>query len=477
LAMYDFICEGRPADGLTLLERSVKEVPPQNLTQSVDMNEEFANCYKSLKQYHKAEQYYIEMMRIFKVTSFNKNFYNNKSDMLMDFIYYNQTLGDFYLLTKQFKKAGFYINKILLLPEGTVRPISLRKILLMKFRIDSASGNYISAINHFEMYKKLNDSLFNITKNQQITEMLVKYETNKKDQSIKLLKSHSLSEYAKLQKANLERNITFIGIAMVLIIAGLAYNGYRNKQRSNLKLEVKRYEINKQNQALQCLISEKDDLLTEKDLLLREIHHRVKNNLQTTMSLLNMQSSYISNEEALEAIRSSQRRMHTMSLIHQKLYQSSNLTCIDMATYINELVTYLKESFEGTGNINFKLQTQTINLDVAQAIPLGLIINEAITNAIKYAFPENRRGTITISLNQVKHDNFRLIISDDGVGLPESFNISRTNSLGIKLMKGLSDQLQGDFYLRVDHGTCATVEFEYHDILKQGFAASNEVLV
>ena len=148
-----------------------------------------------------------------------------------------------------------------------------------------------------------------------------------------------------------------------------------------------------------------------------------------------------------------------------------------MANYISELVAYLKESFEGTGNIKFNLQTETINLDVAQAIPLGLIINEAITNAIKYAFPKDRKGTITISLNQVKEDNFRLIISDNGIGLPDSFNISRTNSLGIKLMKGLSDQLQGDFYLNVDHGTCAMVDFEYRDILKQEFGASKAVLV
>ncbi len=276
LVVFDFISEGKPADGLVFLKKSVQEVPPQNLAQSVDMNEEFANCYKALKQYDKAEQYYLEMMRLFKITNFNKDFYSANSEMWTDYIYYYQTLGNFYLLTKRFQKAGFYINKLLELPKDAIRPVSLRKVLLMKFRVDSASGNYISAINYFEKYKNLNDSLFSVTKSRQIADMLEKYESVKKEQAIKLLESQGRNQYAELQKANLQRNITFGGIAMLLVMAGLAYKGYLNKQRSNLELQAKQQEINQKNLALEGLVSEKDELLTEKDWLLKEVHHRVK---------------------------------------------------------------------------------------------------------------------------------------------------------------------------------------------------------
>ena len=309
LVMFDFISEGKPAGGLAFLKKTVQEVPPQNLAQTVDMNEEFANCYKALKQYDKAEQYYLEMMRLFKITGFNKDFYSANSEMWTDYIYYYQTLGNFYLLTKRFQKAGFYVNKLLKLPKDAIRPISLRKILLMKFRVDSASGNYISAINYFEMYKNLNDSLFNVTKSRQIADMLEKYKSVKKEQAIKLLESQGRNQYAELQKANLQRNITFVGIAMLLVIAGLAYKGYVNKQRSNLKLQVKQQEINRKNLALESLVSEKDDLLTEKDWLLKEVHHRVKNNLQIVMSLLSTQSAYLQNSDALDALRQSQNRV------------------------------------------------------------------------------------------------------------------------------------------------------------------------
>jgi two-component sensor histidine kinase len=212
-------------------------------------------------------------------------------------------------------------------------------------------------------------------------------------------------------------------------------------------------------------------LLTEKEWLLREIHHRVKNNLQTTMSLLKMQSAYINNESALEAMRNSQRRMFAMSLIHQKLYQSDEMTHINIKDYIYELVYYLKDSysskikgsFSDRNKITYELNVATIDLDIVQAIPLGLIINEAVTNAIKYAFPNEMNGVITILLKQTHDDYFLLNISDNGVGLPADFDLNSTNSLGMNLMRGLCDQLQGEFSLERYFGTGLKFTFKRVD--------------
>src|SRR6185437_3313417 len=122
LLVFDYITLNQPEKALAFLDRISQEIPPSNLAQKVDLNEEFAHCYVQMKDYQKAEQYYLEMMRIFKFTSFNKAFYTNHEQMVLDFIYYNQTIGNFYILTKNYKKAGIYFNKILNLPGGVVRP-------------------------------------------------------------------------------------------------------------------------------------------------------------------------------------------------------------------------------------------------------------------------------------------------------------------------------------------------------------------
>lgn len=222
------------------------------------------------------------------------------------------------------------------------------------------------------------------------------------------------------------------------------------KRKTNAILEAKQEEINSKNNKLERLVA-------EKEWLLKEIHHRVKNNLQIVISLLNTQSAYLDNQEALEAIQNSQHRMHAMSLIHQKLYQTDNLSSINMPWYIKELADYLKDSFDHEGKIKFELSLAAIDLDVAQAVPLGLILNEAITNAIKYAFP-NGKGIINILLEE-SDTNYLLRISDNGTGLPEDFELAETDSLGMNLMRGLAEQLDGTYTIQSDKGVIITINF------------------
>src|SRR5262249_22759774 len=149
---------------------------------------------------------------------------------------------------------------------------------------------------------------------------------------------------------------------------------------------------NGQRQKNNKMVTQKNEqlqyLLKEKEWLVREIHHRVKNNLQIVMSLLNSQSAYIDNEPALTAIHDSQHRVQAMSLIHQKLYNSENLSSIEMSNYIRELAYNLRDSFNAGKHIRFNFNIESIEMDVSQAVPVGLILNEAITNSIKYAFPD-----------------------------------------------------------------------------------------
>lgn len=458
LIIYDFITAKRPKEALAYLKQAVIDVPPKILAQQVDMYEAFGNIYVALKDYPKAEQYYLKMMEVYKVTNFSKDFYTTNEQMVTDFVHYNETMAGFYLLTRQFKKAGIYTRQILSLPSKKIRPITLTKIHRMQFRVDSASGNYVAAIKHFEIHKRLDDSLFNAIKNKQIEELDIRYKTNKNKQSIRFLQEQSKSQKNEIQKVNMQRNITFGGTAMLIIIAGLAFNGYRHKQRSNQQLQLKQTEINDQNLSLQKLLNEKDNLLDEKDWLLKEVHHRVKNNLQIVMSLLNTQSAFLKNNAALAAIRESQNRVQAIALIHQKLYSNSDVSYIDMSVYINELISYLADCYNpGDRGIRFEQMVQPVKLDVAQAVPVGLILNEAITNAIKYAFPM-QRGEIKIAL-QLAEETIILTIADNGIGLPVDFDIQKASSLGMEMMKALSKQLGGYFKMENCGGALITVEF------------------
>jgi two-component system, sensor histidine kinase PdtaS len=235
------------------------------------------------------------------------------------------------------------------------------------------------------------------------------------------------------------------------------YNRYLIKQRSNATLEINKIEINKKNTVLQ-------NLVTEKEWLLKEIHHRVKNNLQTVMSLLNSQSAYLKNDAALSAIQDSQHRVHVMSLLHQKLYMSDDASAIDMRVYINELVEYLGDAFNTGQRIRFEMQIDSVKLDVVQAVPVGLILNEAITNSLKYAFPDNRDGLIKISFLASPENHYELKVADNGIGLPENFNKNKTGSLGMSLMIGLSGDLDGKFSIKNNGGTTIKISF-VHDVV------------
>ena len=164
------------------------------------------------------------------------------------------------------------------------------------------------------------------------------------------------------------------------------------------------------------------------------------------------------NKEALSAIKESQHRIHSMSIIHQKLYQSETLSTIHMPEYIYELVEYLRESYGIREKVGFSLQIENIELNHASAITLGLILNEAITNAIKYAFPDGKNGTIEVSFKQKKDDHLVITVKDNGVGMSTVKNTGQ-NSLGMKLLKGLSEDLDANLTINGEKGTTISVDF------------------
>jgi len=199
--------------------------------------------------------------------------------------------------------------------------------------------------------------------------------------------------------------------------------------------------------------------LEEKEMLLKEIHHRVKNNLMVISSLLNLQSRYIKDKEALSIFKESQSRAKSMALIHEKLYSSTDLKRIDFGDYIRTLSSDLFQTYVADpSRIKMNINVENIMLDINTAIPLGLIVNELVSNSMKHAFPNGRNGELNIDFH-TKDDNLVLMVSDDGVGFPEDLDYKNTDSLGLQLVNSLTGQIDGNIELDRSKGTAFKITF------------------
>ena len=184
--------------------------------------------------------------------------------------------------------------------------------------------------------------------------------------------------------------------------------------------------------------------INEKETLLREVHHRVKNNLQTVSSLLSLQSRNIEDKKMKSIIKSSQNRVISMAMVHEMLYMRDDLSKIEYKSYVQELSEFLIRSIKGVENkVKLNIDIPDIKLGIDTAIPLGLLINEAITNALKYGITDENEGEISIAIRQEKNHDYVLYIGDDGVGFPDSVDHKTTKSLGLKLIHNLARQLRG----------------------------------
>ena len=202
--------------------------------------------------------------------------------------------------------------------------------------------------------------------------------------------------------------------------------------------------------------------LKEKETLLKEIHHRVKNNMQVVSSLLQLQSSCVKNPEDAKLFKECQDRIKSMGRVYNKLYQSKNLSHIDFKDYVSELVADLVASYQlRNGRIDTRIDIDDISLGLDMAIPCGLILNEIIVNSLKYAFTNGRSGLLSISVRRLGNDMLEMKIADNGIGLPEFEDPGKGATLGIELIKALTEeQLMGSLSIKRDQGSEYTLVFK-----------------
>jgi len=327
------------------------------------------------------------------------------------------------------------------------------------YQLVSLKGDKKSALAHFQKEKAIKDSIDNVSKAYQISLLHIENAAMERNRHIEMLTKDALIKDIKMKRNELINRVTIGGIIVLLSFTALIFSRYRLKQKSNALLVSQKLEIDKQNDALKHLVSYKNQLLGEKDLLLKEVNHRVKNNLQIVMNLLASKSVYLSSESAQQAILDSQSRVRSIALIHDQLYKSDNITQISLFLYINELVDSLYDFLDNDfDNIEILCEVEDFMIDVSQAIPIGIILNETVTNAMKYAFPNHQKGTITICVKKVGMF-VEVEISDDGIGLPINFSLPNENTLGINLLEGLTAQLGGLFRIKNEKGLAIFLKF------------------
>lgn len=203
--------------------------------------------------------------------------------------------------------------------------------------------------------------------------------------------------------------------------------------------------------------------LTEKEVLIKEVHHRVKNNLQIVSSLLSLQAESISDKQARDKYIESISRIKTMAIIHEQLYRSKNLSKINAEEYFSELVRYISETYNVNSKVkvNLRIKVREKFIDIDKAIPCGIIINELLSNAFKYAFPDNKSGEVKVELRSIVNPNYhcRLIVEDNGVGIKGKINFKNPETLGLQLINSLTDQLDGKLEVNMEKGTGFTFFF------------------
>lgn len=443
------------AKALSML-REMKNLASGEL-ETLAVNVEFLNTLIYAKQLEPAGEYAREIKKMLQGIS---------PDHLKELMDAYNSLASYYSEKGQVKQAYHYTELYATMAHKLNYIAGIRTAEYRYYKLVSLKGDMKSALDHFLKEQKIKDSIDNIAKAYQISLLHVENETLEKNRHIDSLTRNAQINDSKLKRNQLIQQVTFGGFAMLLIITGLIYSRYRLKQRNNALLTRQKAEIDQKNTDLQQLVidksgllEDKDKLLIEKDLLLKEVNHRVKNNLQIVMNLLQSQSVYMSNEGAQQAILESQNRVQSIALIHDQLYKTEHISEINLSAYIKELIHSLNGSLnQRINHIDIEWDIDDIDIDVSQAIPLGIILNETVTNALKYAFPDSQAGKITILVKRIG-TWIEMQISDNGIGLPADFNISSTSTMGLTLLKGLTGQLKGTFSVNNSNGLTITIKF------------------
>ena len=449
-----YIKQGQVDKALALTKKTWNEFSVRGHDMDSFMFLAFEESYTAKKQFRLAQPYIKKLLEV----AAEEDLYPSWKAS----IYFS--VSNFYFAQKMYAQALTYALKALPDQQSMTLPrqIQLNETL---YKIDLAMNRPADAFDHFQAYHNLRDSIFSQQNLNTIERLQVEFKTSQKENENEILTRKSQLQNQELGRLQVIKNSTIALLICVSIVLLLLYGRFRLKKKHHAEAARQKAELDIAYSRLETSVLQKNQLLEDKERLIREVHHRVKNNLQLTMSLLNSQSYYLEDASAIAAIRESQHRLKSIALIHQKLYQSDIVSMINIHPYIVELISYLRDSLSDGKKIRFELDITDLNMDIAAAVPLGLFINEAITNCFKYAFPDHEEGLIEVSLKPGSGSRYELRIRDNGIGLPENFDQGTVNTMGMTLMNGLSGQMDAELSIFNASGLVVHLVFENRESL------------
>ncbi|WP_456440667.1 tetratricopeptide repeat-containing sensor histidine kinase [Psychroserpens sp.] len=385
------------------------------------------NIYKYMERYEEA------------ITDYQSNFDNSKLMRLDRYLIPSLgNIGHVYVMQGKYEKALPYNLKAVNLIKKTGRTRNLWENYMHVSEIYESLGDNKNALYYHQLYSsELESYKDNIILSLE-NESQAKYEIGQKNATI-MFQDEKISQQKRTKIL-----YSILTALLATILFGVFYN-YRKNQNRNQQLETLNGELDTKN--------------NQNELLLREIHHRVKNNLELVKSLIALQSAELEDSVTKDAMIASQNRVQSMGIIHQKLYQGENLGSIDMKDYFINLGDGILDTFDADDKVKIECAMEQLDLDVDTAVPIGLIVNELITNALKYAFPEDSKGKIEISLTQSNPEILTLKVVDNGIGKTVG-TAPKGTGFGSQLIKLLTQQLNGNMEETHENGTSVLFQFK-----------------
>ncbi len=347
-------------------------------------------------------------------------------------INYHGTLASYYLSINDNIQAKIHLDSVTFNVKNSENIRVHQRLYNQYYQYYKNTGQKHQALDYLELSTQIKDSLYNTDQMAIVYDLEAQYQKHENEQEIVNLNTTNTITNLKLKQ---QRSISFVSLIGLLLVSILSYFLFKFYKQSKFQNQI----IKKSND--------------EKDVLLREIHHRVKNNLQFISSLLKLQSRHVSDPKALYALKEGQDRVKSMALIHQNLYQEENLTGVDIKNYFEKLTSNLFHSYNiSPEKIKLQLDIESVNLDVDSVIPIGLIVNELISNPLKYAFPDKREGLIIVRLKEENNKLF-LEVEDNGVGMDENQSKKLDDSFGYRLINAFKNQLDAEIEINSENGT------------------------
>lgn len=359
--------------------------------------------------------------------------HSTSTDSQLDIARNQVLLARIALANKAPDKSLILLKKALEIAKKSQNPELEKETSLLSSNAYIQLKNYKLALQNRDRYYELSDSLVSISNIKKITQLELQYNfEQERDSLMRANIQDRIVYHESIKRQKLIKNGVAILCILLIIFSYFIFRNYQQKRN--------------------------DD--KEKEALLKEIHHRVKNNLQVISSLLNLQTDYLHDLKIVNAVNESQSRVKAMALIHQLLYQEEKFSRIDFEKYLDKLTQAVAAIFYSPGQyIETRLLTESIALDIDTSIPLGLMVNELVSNAYKYAFKEQQNGCVTIQLQKKAKHQVELMVRDNGCGLPDGFEPDECESMGFKLVRMLTDQIDGSYSIDGKNGTTITISF------------------